>query len=120
MEGSPSINNRRINVYNVISLMEDYSGDFSECFQGLLINYDIPQIFAIEILKYCSMKECKKVVDCNFCEQCILSPIYEKKISEHFENVEILPNLSLIDNPEEYNFIKGWEIAKKILEKMVI
>lgn len=114
MDGSPSINNRRINVYNVVSLMESYLEDIYEGFQDLLTDYDIPQDFVIEILKYCSMKECKKVLNCNFCEQCILSPIYEKRIPEYSENSESFPDLS-INNPEEYDFVKGWEISKRIL-----
>jgi uncharacterized protein (DUF433 family) len=126
MSGSPSINSKRISVFNIIKLLdlgssiEELSNDFELFFE----KDDVKNL-----LSYCANRVCLNDTVNDFCENCTLDNKITKEFFESLKFEKIAKGI--FKSAEQENFIyltdaeqldfqqeNGWEIAQKLMDKL--
>lgn len=130
MFGMPSIINRRMTVYDVVTTIY-YENDIHEALNRCGIDKDI----ATEALKYCSKQLCKFDDDGQlpFCDGCLLRDIAEGSFFDKSQYYEIMDDNNIVSTfsidgvkvfngsieefKEEEEGIETWKLAQSLLER---
>lgn len=124
MGGSPNIDNRRINVFNVLTILQSENG-----LGRLSMEFFIAQEDVEKILTYCKNKRCQLQPQYDYCEGCILETernqpiIYNESTFAKIDEIDVFisknQNIIYLGTKEELakeGYEKGWEIAETLYD----